>query len=332
MQQGMSDVARENQVMMNSLLRSELLGQPVAFATKVEWRDSGNDASVRGCHGAPTGGSGTGLGVFGGGAPLNSAPNVLRFKHQRPRLSGDSALSSSSGGGSSVSSTSSTTFGPSSPSSHRSPGSPKKSSRKIPRAPFKVLDAPALQDDYYLNLVDWSSSNVLSVALSQSVYLWSACTSKVTKLCDAGPDDIVTSINWSARGSLLAVGMNSGKVQIWDVTKQEKVRDMASHGSRVGTMAWSSTLLATGGRDRCILLQDPRVRGSSGSSTSGSMLIDESSSGDPCVVRELSAHKQEVCGLKWSFDERMLASGGNDNKLYVWSIAGGRSDHTCVQI
>jgi hypothetical protein len=26
-----------------------------------------------------------------------------------------------------------------------------------------------------------------------------------------------------------------------------------------------------------------------------------------------------VCGLKWSFDERMLASGGNDNKLYVWA-------------
>ena len=30
-------------------------------------------------------------------------------------------------------------------------------------------------------------------------------------------------------------------------------------------------------------------------------------------------HAQEVCGLKWSFDERLLASGGNDNKLYVWA-------------
>lgn len=36
------------------------------------------------------------------------------------------------------------------------------------------------------------------------------------------------------------------------------------------------------------------------------------------VVSELRAHHQEVCGLKWSFDEKMLASGGNDNKLYVW--------------
>jgi len=34
---------------------------------------------------------------------------------------------------------------------------PIKSVRKIPKAPFKVLDAPALKDDYYLNLLDWSS-------------------------------------------------------------------------------------------------------------------------------------------------------------------------------
>lgn len=27
---------------------------------------------------------------------------------------------------------------------------------KIPKAPFKVLDAPALKDDFYLNLIDWS--------------------------------------------------------------------------------------------------------------------------------------------------------------------------------
>lgn len=30
---------------------------------------------------------------------------------------------------------------------------------------------------------------------------------------------------------------------------------------------------------------------------------------------QLCAHKQEVCGLKFSFDERQLASGGNDNKV-----------------
>lgn len=28
---------------------------------------------------------------------------------------------------------------------------------------------------------------------------------------------------------------------------------------------------------------------------------------------------QEVCGLKWSFDDKQLASGGNDNKLFIWN-------------
>ncbi|KAB2637353.1 protein FIZZY-RELATED 2-like [Pyrus ussuriensis x Pyrus communis] len=42
------------------------------------------------------------------------------------------------------------------------------------KAPQKVLDAPALQDDFYLNLVDWSSHNVLAVGLGNCVYSWNA--------------------------------------------------------------------------------------------------------------------------------------------------------------
>ena len=49
--------------------------------------------------------------------------------------------------------------------------------RKIPKVPFKVLDAPALQDDFYLNLLDWSDSNILTVGLGSCVYLWSAKSS-----------------------------------------------------------------------------------------------------------------------------------------------------------
>lgn len=83
--------------------------------------------------------------------------------------------------------------------------------RKISKMPFKVLDAPSLQDDFYLNLVDWSSTNVLAVGLGRAVYIWSACTSRVTKLCEVPIDDSITSVGWSQRGSHLAVGTNSGE-------------------------------------------------------------------------------------------------------------------------
>lgn len=171
-----------------------------------------------------------------------------------------------------------------------------------------------------MNLVDWSSTNILSVALASSVYLWSACTSKVTKLCDipqdpssspAGTNNTVTSISWSLPGNLIAVGTNSGQVQIWDASKCQKVRDLCSHSSRVGSLAWNSHVLASGSRDRNIFLQDIRVRSGGGDG------------GSSPSVTQLSSHKQEVCGLKWSFDERMLASGGNDNKLFVWQPQHG---------
>ena len=71
---------------------------------------------------------------------------------------------------------------------------PYKQQRNISKVPFKVLDAPALQDDFYLNLVDWSSANILAVGLGSSVYLWSASTNKVTKLYDLGHNDSVTSV------------------------------------------------------------------------------------------------------------------------------------------
>ena len=62
----------------------------------------------------------------------------------------------------------------------------------ILKEPYKVLDAPALQDDFYLNLVDWGAENMLAVGLSSCVYLWNGENSKVSKLMDLGITDIVT--------------------------------------------------------------------------------------------------------------------------------------------
>jgi len=181
--------------------------------------------------------------------------------------------------------------------------SPRKASRKISKIPFKVLDAPELSDDFYLNLVDWSSQNVLSVGLGASVYLWSACTSQVTRLCDLTNDnDTVTSVSWAERGNLVAVGTHRGYVQIWDVMANKKLNVLEGHSVRVGALAWNGDSLSSGSRDRLILQRDIRT---------------------PSVVpdRKLVGHRQEVCGLKWSPDNQYLASGGNDNKLFVWNLS-----------
>lgn len=176
--------------------------------------------------------------------------------------------------------------------------SPKKQTRGIPKIPYKVLDAPDLLDDYYLNLVDWGSQNILGVGLGSCVYLWHAQSSNVNKLCDLGSDDVVTSLSWIKRGTHIAVGTKKGLVQIWDAEKAKRVRNMTGHELRAGSLAWNEHTLSSGSRDRTILHRDVRV--------------------PEHYVKRLIGHKQEVCGLKWNTRENQLASGGNDNKLIIW--------------
>lgn len=77
---------------------------------------------------------------------------------------------------------------------------------------------------------------------------------------------------------------------------------MEGHESRVGALAWSNNILSSGSRDKSILHRDTRE--------------------PEHFFSKLEHHKQEVCGLKWSFDDQYLASGGNDNKLLLWSQNG----------
>ena len=81
---------------------------------------------------------------------------------------------------------------------------PRKPPRYVNKVPFKVLDAPDLQDDFYLNLVDWGTSNVLGVGLGNSVYMWNSQSGHVTKLCEL-KDDTVTSVSWIQRVRLLTM-------------------------------------------------------------------------------------------------------------------------------
>lgn len=63
----------------------------------------------------------------------------------------------------------------------KTPSSVKSNSRYIPQAPDRILDAPDIVDDYYLNLIDWSPNNILAAALGSTVYLWNAGNSNGVK-------------------------------------------------------------------------------------------------------------------------------------------------------
>ncbi|KAL9081186.1 MAG: hypothetical protein Q9159_007396 [Coniocarpon cinnabarinum] len=170
--------------------------------------------------------------------------------------------------------------------------------RRVLTAPERVLDAPGLADDYYLNLLDWSSGNQVAIGLERSVYVWSADSGSVNPLLECPSDTYVSSVKWSDDGAYVGVGLGTGEVQIWDVEEGAKLRSMYGHDARVGVMGWSKHLLSTGARSGLVYNHDVRV-------------ADHK-------VAELVSHVGEVCGLEWRSDGAQLATGGNDNLVSIW--------------
>ena len=76
-----------------------------------------------------------------------------------------------------------------------------------------------------LNLVDWSASNILAVALGNSVYLWNAGSGQIEQLCTLEGSETVCSVQWvQGGGSHLAVGTSAATVELWDCEKIKRLR------------------------------------------------------------------------------------------------------------
>eukprot|EP00884_Botryococcus_braunii_P000111 jgi/Botrbrau1/100/Bobra.0022s0089.1 len=137
----------------------------------------------------------------------------------------------------------------------------RKAYRHLPQAPERILDAPDLLDDYYLNLLDWSSQNTVAIALGNTAYLWNASDGTIQMLTELSQaDDYITSIAWAADGKHLSVGTASAQVQIWDVDRVKQIRSLRGHSARVTALAWNNTTLSSGGRDSIIQNHDVRQR------------------------------------------------------------------------
>ena len=180
--------------------------------------------------------------------------------------------------------------------------------RKINLTPERILDAPNLVDDYYLNLLEWGKSNILAVALGPEIYLWNGESSETSLLMSIVKDNnsiinnnnIITSLSWMNNGICLGVGLPNGHIELWDVIKGSKIREMEAHSGRISCLSWNSYIISSGSKDKLIKSFDVRI-----------------SDGE---ISNIHQHKQEVCSLKYSPEGDLLSSGGNDNVAYIWDV------------
>ena len=201
--------------------------------------------------------------------------------------------------------------------------------RKISIKPYKELPAPNLMDDFYLNLLDWSSKNQIAVGCTSSVILWNNNKTQSETLFtydileqnntqNENNNKYVSSLIWSEDGDKLAVGNSFGLVELYDINKKELISSFKGHSYRVGVVSWNKNIISSGSKDYSIITRDIRCKDN-----------------DENIIRKFYGHQQEVCGLKWSFDGSQLASGGNDNNLMVWSLHSNKplmcnSDHVAA--
>lgn len=201
--------------------------------------------------------------------------------------------------------------------------------KKISQVPYKILDAPGLEDDFYQNLIEWSPQNLLAIGINDKIYLWDLIKNSNTftlnlnelefrkanianllnlpHLIDShynyseSQNNSVSAVSWLSQGNDLAIGLKSGSILIYDINAGKIKNAFFKHKKRIGMFSefpLNFNIFSAGAHDCKISHLDLRMK---------------------TPIKLIKFHKEEICGLKWSNDGKLLASGGNDNKLVLWN-------------
>ncbi|HSQ17254.1 MAG TPA: WD40 repeat domain-containing protein, partial [Anaerolineales bacterium] len=191
------------------------------------------------------------------------------------------------------------------------------------------------------------TSLLVSASQDGTVRLWDVAANTATVTLNTG---WAYCVDWSPDGQRLAVGTNSGEVQVWDVASQQMLHTWQSPThTAVLSLGWSpdGNTIASGEWGGEIYLWDvatSQVRQAiTGYSTEpsdvnglawspdGSRLATTHPDGqvrlwDPAtgqLTLTIDAHTGWARGIAWSPDGNLLASTGEDKRIVVWDPLTG---------
>ncbi|KAL5388591.1 hypothetical protein PMIN06_004274 [Paraphaeosphaeria minitans] len=210
--------------------------------------------------------------------------------------------------------------------------------KALPVLPFRVLDAPQLRDDYYCSLLAYShNARCLAVGLGNFVHLWSErkgvdTPESLNILSTTGMVDVqhVTSLSFSSNAggqAILAVARADGRIALWspfdleprfDATQPKPISCIAFRPNTVkrsslrdSNMTVPTEELLVGdeaGHIYFYSIEWPTETESAIFGWNGAMTL----------LARMTVHSQQICGLAWSPDGELFASGGNDNACYLF--------------
>ncbi|KAK3684313.1 WD40 repeat-like protein [Podospora appendiculata] len=210
--------------------------------------------------------------------------------------------------------------------------------RTLPLAPFKVLDAPNLRDDFYCSILSYSATcRTLAVGLGDLLYGWSERGG--VQLLHAGTQDDchLTSVAFSSTEGgkcILAFGRSNKSLTLMSLYDDPEAATPRSspmprfdfkRNAPVACLSWKPT--CTTRRSQCPMLPDTFVK------NEDLLIGDESGQvcyyaiewpdrwevernnwpGQMTLLATIEVHSQQICGLAWSPNGELFATGGNDN-------------------
>ena len=197
-----------------------------------------------------------------------------------------------------------------------------------------VLDAPALRDDYYCSLLAYSDTvECLAVGLGPHVYLWSekhAGKEIPDSLTAPFGSAHVTSVSFSSLGggnAILAIGRADGRITLWSPLDREPRFDSEQPASVSGVCFRPTTARRGSVRDGTTMVDTEELLVGDEAGFVYYYSIEWPSQdqrdlfdwhGSMTLLARMSCHTQQICGLAWSSDGEIFATGGNDNKLFLF--------------
>ncbi|KAK3902087.1 WD40 repeat-like protein [Staphylotrichum tortipilum] len=226
--------------------------------------------------------------------------------------------------------------------------------RTLPTAPFKVLDAPNLRDDFYCSILAYSAtSQTLAVGLGNLLYGWSEA--RGVQLLNAGtdPDCHLTSLSFSSDEgckSILAFGRSDKTLGLMSLYDDADPANASSAPTPRFDMVQPAPVACLSWKPVCTIRpSQSRLHPGVPVKNEDLLVGDEVGlvyyyavewperweverhdwAGQMTLLARVVVHSQQICGLAWSRNGDSFATGGNDNMCYLFEtsrVLGYHSD------
>ncbi|KHJ30589.1 putative wd domain-containing protein [Erysiphe necator] len=208
-------------------------------------------------------------------------------------------------------------------------GSKREDTCNLPLTPFKVLDAPNLRDDFYCSVLAYSATcHTLAVALGPLLYAWSEKRG-VHLLNARSPNGAwLTSLAFSSESGkkcILGFGRSNGSLGLMSLFDSMLPRFEVKQPHAIACLIWRPHTTTRPSKSPinpriAVKTEDLLVGDEIGHVYYYSIEWPESWevardgwSGSMTLLARISVHTQQICGLSFSADGSMFATGGNDN-------------------